>query len=416
MSVVKYLVSLLMIVGLIGAGPLAAQDADRSVFAPFISALQVMPQGEEVAMTWRDSPDIEAGYQVLRSTEPINASNYARARVAGRVARGTEEFVDRPGLPGEYYYAVVAETPNGAVYPIFIPYRNTIANPVTVEPGPPPEERAAQIDDIQAAPLEGSVEVRFAASKEGRDLLVYRSTERMESLEALAAATRLATLPSDEDRFVDYPVPGVEYYYGVFDSELVALGLVSFALGENATAEAVGLPLAVTRETMPEISRRTIRQRPLPLLSVDREIETGRMIGGHRQPPLPETQEISDATLAAVEALRGNGTPPSESEPRLVVLPEDRIAVNKGPAFTLNTIVEGTLSRGRWEEAVELLNNLLSLPLGEKLAARSHFYLGQAHFFQDDYRLAFMEFLMAREVYFSAAEPWLDATLIRLRQ
>ena len=401
------------------AGSQEAEDGgstSRNVFAPFVSRLEVMPQGEDVALTWRDSPDLESGYQVLRSREPITSANYQEARVAGRVPAGQENFADRPGIPGEYFYAVAAETPAGTIYPIFIPFRNTTANPVTVEPGPPPEERATQVTDIESEVVEDTVSISYESSKPGRNLVVYRSTDPFDSLEVLARATRLGTVPSREENFADYPVPGVRYYYGVFDSELVALGLVDFEPAENVTPSAVGVPLAAARRPERVAPQRTMRQRPLPLLSVNREIETGRLIGTQRQPPLPEPQELSSETVDALGPLRGAATESQDEAPRLVVLPEERVAVDKGPAFTLATIVSGSLERGDWEEGEELLINFLSLPLSDALAARSHFYLGQSHFFQGDYRTAFMEFLLARELYFAATEPWLDETLQRLDQ
>jgi len=408
-----------MLLILFAATGLPAQDAEgsrRGVFAPFVSRLDVIPQGEEVALTWRDSPDLSGGYQVLRSTEPISSDNYTQARVAGRVPPGEESFLDRPGVAGEYYYAVAGEMATGAIYPIFIPFRNATAGPVTVEPGPPPEERAASITDISAVAEESSVDVTFSASKEGRNLVVYRSTKTIDTLEVVAEATRLATLPSSERSFVDYPVPGVDYYYGVFDSELVALGLLEFEPRSNVTADPVGLPLATARQATPEALRRTMRRRPLPLLSVNREIETGRLIGSQRQPPFPEPQELSPETVAALAPLRGNGDGPDPEEPRLVILPEERISADKGPDFTLATIVNGTLERGNWAEGQELLENFRTLPLDEEITARVHFYLGQSHFFQGDYRTAFLEFLLAREHYFAASEPWLDSILKRLDQ
>jgi hypothetical protein len=419
-NVVKRIFSLPLVfsvfVSFLAVATLSAQDSEGQVFAPFVSRLDVMPQGEEVAITWRDSPDLGGGYQVLRSTEPISADNYLRARVAGRVAPGQESFLDRPGVAGEYYYAVAAELQTGAIYPIFIPFRNTTAQPVTVEPGPPPEERAASVNRIEAEPEEDSVGITFSASKAGRNLVVYRSIRALDSLETVTEATRLATLPSTEESFVDYPVPGVDYYYGVFDSELVALGLLSFDPGQNVTADAVGLPLSAPRQPAPEILRRTMRRRPLPLLSIDREIETGNMLGTQRQPPLPQPQELSPETVAALGPLRGsqNGDPPEE--PQLVVLPEERVSASKGPAFTLVTIVNGSLGRRNWAEGQELLENFRTLPLDDEIAARVSFYLGQCHFFQGEYRTAFLEFLLARDHYFSATDPWLDAVLARLDQ
>lgn len=419
MNVVKRYVSILMLLTSLALVGLPAQDAEGSrggVFAPFVSRLDVMPQGEEVALTWRDSPDLRGGYQILRSTEPISSGNYADARVAGRVPPGEESFLDRPGVAGQYYYAVAGEMVTGAIYPIFIPFRNATAQPVTVEPAPPPQERAASINDISAVAEENSVNLTFSASKEGRNLVVYRSTKAIDSLEVVTEATRLATLPSSEEGFVDYPVPGVDYFYGVFDSELVALGLLEFAPQSNVTAEPVGLPLAVARQPAPEALERTMRRRPLPLLSLNREIETGRLIGSQRQPPLPEPQELSSETVAALGTLRGKGEGPAQEEPRLVILPEERIRADKGPDFTLATIVNGTLRREDWAEGQELLENFRTLPLDEDITARVHFYLGQSHFFQGDYRTAFLEFLLARDHYFSATEPWLDTILERLGQ
>ena len=48
--------------------------------------------------------------------------------------------------------------------------------------------------------------------------------------------------------------------------------------------------------------------------------------------------------------------------------------------------------------------------------ARAHFYLAQAYYFQAKYKIAFLEFLLARDLYYTDVQPWLAACFKKINQ
>lgn len=430
------------------------------VFAPFVSRIRISTRDPEIRLTWQESEDVDGGYQIYRHTEEITASTFRAARLVGEVAPGTRSFIDTPGTPGDYYYAIVALSGAGEPYEIFIPYRNTTSVPVTVQNIATVEERSARITGIAASVESGSILVEYDSSQVGRELIVYRSTRPLASVDDLSSAGVVASVVSTVESVIDYPVPGVPYYYGVLDGALVAEGTAEFIPGANVTENPVEIPLrpvaatpaeqepaeqeppdaavdeaapgdteaavapapapdAEPRETeesapvstgtfAPALARR--RPLPLPFLQLDTDLETGDRLGDariavpSRRPLSPET----DAALQAMIARLEPGEAPA-AEPEL--LPEDQLPSPRGAEFTLRTILDGPFSALAWEDALLQLNNFLTLPLAADIRSRALFYRAQCYYFTGETRRAFVEFLLARNDHFAAVERWLDIIL-----
>ncbi len=390
-------------------------EADRQdVFAPFVSRLRVAVRDPQVRITWRDSEDLDGGtYQVLRSTGEITAETIPAAEVVARIDAGIETWLDTPPEPGDYFYAVLAEDAQGSVFPILVPFRNKTIRPVTVTRFETEEDLAVIIQNIAAQNLENEILLRFDASRSGRTVAIYRSTEPFETLEDIAGATLIEELDSATRRFVDYPVPGILYYYGVFDSRLIERGTLEIDPGNNVLAEPVQIALRRQVEIpVTVLPPPSTRPAPLPILQPSAAMAGVRAstemipFGGVGQP-------VRAAVERAITRLIEDSPVPPSFQPTPVVLPEERTVVGEGAARTLAQIVDEFFIPGEYRRSAELLENLLALPLSPEFSRRVRFYRGQALYFSGQPREAFMELLLAsRGSLYETTRPWIDGILL----
>jgi hypothetical protein len=252
-------------------------DLNRDVFAPFVSRLRVAVRDPQVRITWRDSEDLSDGsYLVYRHTDEINQNTLDAATLVATVEPGVETYLDTPLEEGNYYYAVIAAEADGRTYPIFVPFRNKTLRPVAVTRLESEEDLAASVYDIDARAQDMTVVLVFTPSRSGRTLAVYRSTAPFSELESIGDATLLQEIESSSRRFVDYPAPGVSYYYGVFDTVLIERGSLEVVEGANALASAVQINLPSQQGIAIQIPRATKRPAPLPILQLTSGLQSGR--------------------------------------------------------------------------------------------------------------------------------------------
>ncbi len=395
-------------------GEESARNADGTL-EPFVSGLRVATRDPRVRLTWREAHENVVLHHIYRAPVEITEETFDQAVRVGTVDAETETFVDVPSEAGTYYYAVLGETADGAVREVFLQFRNKTTQPVRIRSVAERVEPPAEIISLNVERRGDEILLRFRANRPGRNLAVFRSTGPLASLDDLAVATRIDIVDSDRRSYTDFPVPGIEYYYGIFDTQRIADGEVAFDQGRNVSQQAVALPLqaATVSRTMPE--EQLPRRRPLPFLMIDETLREGTALVSSPLRLTPEPRPLEEDTIAAVEAALGPIPSTADADPPdPVILPEERLTDAKGPRFTLKTIVEGPFAAGRWEEAIDLLENLLTISLAEDVEARVHFYLGQARYFAGETRRAFLEFVLARDAYFLETKPWIDRVILDL--
>jgi len=395
------------------AAPPTVSAQDGGVFAPFPSRLRVAVRDPEVRLTWRDAAADVASYRVYRHTDEITADNLSEATLLEAVEAGTETYLDRPE-PGSYHYAVIAQTEDGSLYRVLIPFRNRTTESVRITETFEPEEIRTEVRAIAAERSADEVRIAIEAGPPDRRLVLFRSARPLDSTDALARATRVTELTAEEASVTDFPVPGIGYYYGAFPPESLAEGEPRFEPGVTVTAEPVEIPLTTTRVTLPPFEGGPRSRNPLPFLRISRPLEDGDARLPRNpvamQPRLPLDAETETAVDRILESLPEPRVEPLEP----VILREDRSVGDKGAAYALSTIATGAVDSGNWQEAEMLLENLLSTSLPARVASRAHFYLAQAYFFTDRPRTAFLEFLLAQNDYYLETRPWIDRILSNL--
>lgn len=392
---------------------LMAVAQENDVFAPFPSRLQPTAEDSGVRLTWRDAPEEVAAYRIYRDTEPITRDSLAEADLLATVAPGTESYLDRPE-PGSYHYAVVAENEAGTLFRVLIPFRNRTSRPITIAAPEEPAEPARILRSLSAGGDADGVTLSFQTRSEAARLVLYRSTRRIDSADALAEAVRVAEFPASEGSYADFPVPGVGYYYALFPEEMVTDGKMRFEAGVTITGTPVQIPLTGSRVTLPPFEASPRARAPLPLLRISREISGDNA-------PLPPSLltprgavALSAETENAISRLLDTEAGAATAGPEPRILPAERSPAEKGPADALASIVKGPFSAGRWGEAGSLLDNLLASVLPEEVRTRAHFYRAQTYYFSGLPRQAFVEFLLAREAHYADTTPWIDHILVTL--
>jgi hypothetical protein len=410
--------------------------APEAVFAPFPSKLRVAVKGDQVILTWIDSPDVKGSYVVYRFTAPINTGNLESASKLAVVEPGVQAFTDRPGDSTPYYYLVLALADDGSPYQVFIPARNSTSAAVAAEapaqpaapavvasqPAPAPAPEAPKVPaparpsepfaDALSASIKGEALILSYKAPAGARLVLYRGTTRIKAASDLLDATLVAAFADKDGTFADYPVPGVQYYYALLGENDLKAGMVALFPGRNSLEEPVGLKAIGAYSGFVEVSPNS-RTPPLPYLIPDGGSAAGGSSGPRDEAPpektiAPDTKKAVDSILSAAPSLQ----PPM---PALGFLPEELSSPSGGEDYALSIIVNDRLAAKDWEGAADQLRKYLSLNRGPKAAARAHFYLGQALAYTGAYRDAFFEFLSARELYPSDAKSWIEFVLSRLK-
>jgi hypothetical protein len=245
----------------------------QEVFAPFVSRLKVVAENDTVVITWKDSPDVtDARYIILRSTAEITDKNFSLAALAGDVAGGVESFIDRPD-PGVPWYLRRPDQGQErqnlrAVHPL------QEQDDSACQRGEKGRGIPAIISGIRTTlSSDSSVTIEFASSSPSRTFNLYASTKPIVSIDSLLAATRISSFSSSQTRYVDYPLPGIPYYYAVIDAAELKTGDITFSPGANTTREPIEVPLS------PGVAGRgssfTGRSQPLPFYNISQSIMEG---------------------------------------------------------------------------------------------------------------------------------------------
>ncbi len=403
-------VSFTIIIAILLTGAVSASD--DQVYAPFVSRLKAYEGTNTIKLTWLDSEDPIKYYTVYRNTERINNSNIKNSVKIGEVPAGKEIFIDIPPDTKKYYYAVLAVDRNGTEYKLFIPYRNITLKPASIKNAASAEELSAKITNIKTSIIDKQIKISFKTSKPDREVVIYRSTSPIQEKEDIEGATLLTEIPSSKESYIDTPVPGVSYYYAVFDSELTKAGKYIVKIGENVTANSTEVPLSTVRNIT--IFTRNIRTQPLPFLDIYNGVISGKPLAGSYF-TFPPVRQLQPGTAEAVRNLTSVIPARIPPVPELYIFPVDREARENSETYKLVRILKTDFSNKNWSEAYKLLGNFLSVRHTKSVEKRTHFYMGQALYFMGLYKESFNEFVMCEGDFYTETKPWLDSLFYKLR-
>jgi len=387
--------------------PLAAQDGR---FVPYVSQIWAEPRNNLIRLTWVDSPDAFGPVYIFRSTRPF--SGIIPANIRPVVVRyGEQYYVDDAEDVENIYYFIAASDISGQRYDIVLPQVNSINVNVNDPPvprtaeaveAPPaviePSEPVQGISNLRASREGDSVFITFYSSFPYRNIVLYRSMQPvLQPQDLLGAIIVQSEITSP---FIDFPVPGINWYYTVIYEDDISGGSIGINPGLNATVSAVVIPSN-------EAVQMALRPIPLPVMMLrDAMPESFFLSDFSRYTPLSED---------SARMLAGS-VPPREPltlmNPRVFVV--DLESPSSGEESALFQIVKEYFGKLDWEGARVGLLHYLSLPRSMEVESRARFYLGQTLYFTGNYREALFEFLSMKTLHPVEANLWIEATLSAL--
>lgn len=393
--------------------------AQNSVFAPFVSRLTIEAKNNLIRLMWKDSADARGPVYVYRSKTPFESSLVPLPPNPVAVPYGAGSYIDEIEEPGTWHYIVIASSADGKRYEVVIPLGNTIS--ILVNQGivgelavvedqvpVPPRTPRPGIESISASVHGGAVSVNFRTDGSAKTPVLYRSVQELKNPQDLLRAVIVQSGVTSP--FIDYPVPGIPYFYSVVYEEDLAQGNIHIAPGINTTRNPIEIPLNTLSAQMSG-TRNDLRSMPLPIIS------TSNLVAGiNNLPELPTPVPLSpEAAKAASEVTANRQIKNREQFKKFPkVFAEDMDSSSRGADYALKTIVQGSFSKRDWQTAKNELTQYLTIPRTTEAEARARFYLGQCHYFTALAQEALFEFLLVQNSYEKEANEWIQASLVML--
>ena len=376
----------------------------QNEFAPYVTQINIEARQNLIRITWLDSTDARGPVYIFRSARPFSGSIPANIRPVV-INYGEQYYIDDADDMENLYYFIAASEVTGYRYDIIIPRVNSASVvPASYDEGsyvvldslyPVPAQSVEGIYNLRAFQDGERAVISFDLSKPQGGAILYRSTQPIQKPQDLLNA--IIVQSGIVSPFVDFPVPGISWYYAVIFEDEIASGNMGIKPGINATVSAVTIYSDNNIE-------RSLRPIPLPILTF-RDIPEGFFI--------PEIRSAAVLSAQAQQMLQGTPMPQKApltlKHPRVFVV--DLYAPSSGEESALFQIVMEYFVKFEWETACVSLQHYLSLPRSKDIEARARFYLGQTLYYTASYREALMEFLAFRSQYPDEANEWINAVL-----
>ena len=375
-------------------------DMDRDVPPPpVVSSLSATVQDTTVILEWTPAPDLDGHSILLRSDRPITAANFETVTRIAEIPHSESSYTDVVDNAGTYYYAILSVDHTGTAYEFFLPASNSLLVPVTIVNQEPPAP--VRVTGFEAVTRNDAIITRWDSARTGKNLVLYRSNTPFLDITSLVTAVVTATLVDDGTPYVDYPVPGIPYYYAVLEEDSIRSGTVEFIPGENTNRMAVEVSSQfsrIERGTLPPL-----RSMPLPWLNP-----------GNR--PYRDPVTFSSGTERMIQNMVRSSvqTKPVERTPYLFAI--DLNNDSGGEEQALRSILQKSFIPGTWEATVTELKRFLSIRRTPATAARVHFYIGEALYFSGKYHEALLEFLLVQDRYYNQSREWIQYTLEKMAE
>ncbi len=381
------------------AGLFAQIMEDRAVPPPpVVSALQAQVTENKVALSWIAALDMDGDNIILRSTEPVTAANRHNAVIVGTVPYTVTSFSDTLPDQGDYYYAILSKDSSGTEYAFFLPVTNSLILPVRAEIAAKPAE-PVMLTGFDAITREDAVIITWETPERGRNLVLYRATTPFTNMNSLLQAVVLSAFTDSGTPFVDYPVPGVPYYYALVDEETLRTGTADFTPSLNTNR--IPVEVSSSYAGMYKNYLPSIRAMPLPYLNPGNEFRHYNVVFS------PDTEDIIRKITVPVKVR-------AVRQREAFLFQSDLLSDTGGEEFALRKVLDETFRLQQWESSISALNQFLSIRRTADITARAHFYLGQAYSFQGLHREALQEFLLAQDRYYSQSRDWIQYVLSNL--
>ena len=362
---------------------------------PVVSGLFGTCSGNNVTLNWQPATDISGDNIILRSVKPITSANYSSAERIATISVSLATFSDTIADGSEYYYAILTRDTDGVLYDFFLPASNSLLVPVISGIAKKPAITTI-LTEFDAMVRNDAIIMTWNSSLQGKNMVLYRSTSPFTDMSSLVSALVISSFQDNGAPYVDYPVPGVPYYYVVLDEDAIKSGTAEFLPDKNTNRIPVEIPsiyAKIQRTPLP-----TLRPMPLPWLNPGQQAEIPALKFS------PDTEKIIASLTSYTPIKSARNLSP-------YVFKSDLDSTSGGEDYTLKKILEINFREGSWDKAIKSLNSFLSIRRSEDTIARTRFYLGEAYYFSGDYRNALLSFLMSEDNYYEQSQEWIQYVL-----
>ncbi len=269
-----------------------------------------------------------------------------------------------------------------------------------------------KITNIVVSATEKAIEITFDNSVENRELVIYRSSKPINNYNDLINASLIATFFSSTNKYIDYPQPGIPYFYIIMDSFLTKSGKYVINPGQNVSTNSILIQAVDSTNNMQK--RETLRNQPLPYLDLKSSIESGKLLLDSYS-ELPVKYSLTFESSKIVDTILNTIYKEDEFELYPIILEEDLIESVNSEEYQLKRILESDFNDKNWVIANKLLSNFLSVDHSENITKKAHFYLAQVYFFQNSYTKSFLEFTLIQNQMPKETKPWMDKLLTYMK-
>ena len=403
--------------------PLASQEV------PIVTQLQGEVRNNLIRLSWQNRSEAEGPVYIYRTPFPVQEEILYPDFLLFQGVRpieipfGIVFYVDEVEYHGTYYYFIAASDTEGYHYnepilwdnfigvhvasglnpPQFTPSYSSLTAPVmTITPQFIAPEMGAQtmqmgISAMQIIPHNDRVIISFSRGNT-RSAALYRSIRPILHTPDLLRSVIVQT--GITSPFIDFPLPGIPYYYAVINEDDLVRGTVTVIPGVNSSLNPV--EVSAGRDDMGiDAPPEAIRLTPLPQLRSSTEI--------------PDTLRANQNFGSILQSipLRPSVDPSSRSPEFFVSDMETNPSA--GEDFALSSILTGSFMDRDWQNASDELFRFLALPRSSSTTARARFYLGQCFYFLNMPREALFEFLAIQETLPNESRDWIQACLQLMR-
>ena len=389
---------------LVLAMSVSAQDNGNYV----VSKVSAEARNNLIRLTWVDSPDARGPVFIFRSSRPFPGSVPANLRPV-TVKYGEQYYIDDSDDLEIIYYFVAASDVSGRRFDTIIPRVNSTNVNIS---GTVSEEELVLNEPVTSPPIQGisnlaarldgeRILITFDVNGPRKNAVLYRSAQPVrEPRDLLNAVMVQSGLRSP---FIDYPVPGLSYYYALVYEDEISGGSLVITPGINATLSAVTVYGGGTTE-------RALRPIPLPAMTLNNALPEGYFL-----PDASGSASLSGDSLSdnAKKVIRNTSVPEKapieQRKPR--VFRVDLQSPAGGEDSALFEIISESFINRDWEKARVDLQHYLSLPHSKDVEARARFYFGQTLYFTGNFKGALFEFLSIKSIHPVEANMWIDSIL-----
>jgi len=382
----------------------SAQDNGNYV----VSRVSAEARNNLIRLTWVDSPDAKGPVYIFRSSRPFSGSVPANLRPV-TVKYGEQYYIDDSDDLEIIYYFVAASDVSGRRFDTIIPRVNSTNVNIS---GTVSEEELVLNEPVTSPPIQGisnlaarldgeRILITFDVNGPRKNAVLYRSAQPVrEPRDLLNAVMVQSGLRSP---FIDYPVPGLSYYYALVYEDEISGGSLVITPGINATLSAVTVYGGGTTE-------RALRPIPLPAMTLNNALPEGYFL-----PDASGSASLSGDSLSdnAKKVIRNTSVPEKapieQRKPR--VFRVDLQSPAGGEDSALFEIISESFINRDWEKARVDLQHYLSLPHSKDVEARARFYFGQTLYFTGNFKGALFEFLSIKSIHPVEANMWIDSIL-----